>query len=374
MPKIKPLNLADTPDAAAAMEGWANNLADTVGSWSESFQEGIDGVTERLDAMETRGQRIPTEKANARAEAWDVFCRYGEKRLTDQHRNSLVASDDVKGGYMMAPPAFESAILKTLEENSPIRALSTVRTISSGSVSMVRQTSRPEAQWVAETELRPETTMSYGRVSIPVHTASCYIDVSLEALEDSAYDVASEITMEFGKAYARLENRAHIEGTGAGQPLGILNTAGVENVASGAAATVTADALGDVYYDLEEGYADAATWVGARRTIGTVRALKDGSGRYLWVDSIQAGTPPSLHSRPFLSSSFMPGIAAGSRPLLFGDFASACRIYDRVGLSIMRDDYTKAATGEIRFWGRRRTSFAVVAPEALRTLYIATEV
>ncbi|WP_156369057.1 phage major capsid protein, partial [Methylobacterium sp. Leaf100] len=62
---------------------------------------------------------------------------------------------------------------------------------------------------------------------------------------------------------------------------------------------------------------------------------------------------------------------AGATPIVFGDIQSAYRIYDRVGLSVLRNPYTLDVYGQTRFTARRRVGASVVRPEAIRKLRIA---
>src|SRR5690606_34438339 len=124
--------------------------------------------------------------------------------------------------------------------------------------------------------------------------------VSLELLEDSAYDVIGEITTEFGKAFAKKESTAHINGDGVKKPLGILQTPGITLKPSGHATGLTLDAVLDLHYDLPSVYAENAVHLAKRATIGTIRKSKSGDGQYLWSDSLIAGTPPSFNSRPLV--------------------------------------------------------------------------
>ena len=68
----------------------------------------------------------------------------------------------------------------------------------------------------------------------------------------------------------------------------------------------------------------------------------------------------------------MDDIGAAAEPIVFGDIASAYRIYDRVALSIMRDPYSQATSGLVRFHARRRTGGALVLAEAIRKIRCAT--
>lgn len=67
----------------------------------------------------------------------------------------------------------------------------------------------------------------------------------------------------------------------------------------------------------------------------------------------------------------MDDIGANKFPIAFGDFASAFRIYDRTALSLLRDPYSVATSGLVRFHARRRVGARVVRAEAIRTLKIA---
>lgn len=367
--KTSKLNMTNKDDAADALEGWAGDIAESIGTWSKTWEDGMADLADRIDAVETRGQRVPTDKADAQRNAFEAYVRGGKESLTDQHRNSLIVSDDTKGGYLTAPKEVEAGILRNLTELSPIRRYASVRTISSPGVSIARQIAEPEAYWVGETEQRTGTTASYGREDIPVHTAATFIDVSLELLEDSAYDIIGEITQGFGRAFAKLESVAHMTGDGHKKPLGLLNTPGLQVVKTGTAASITADSLLDLAYDLPAAYADNGTYLANRKTLGSIRKLKSGDGAYLWQDSLQAGQPPAFNMRPMVEDPSMPNVGAGLRPVVFGDLRWF-RIYDRIGLSIMRDDVTLAGSGEVRFWGRRRTGAGLVLPEAVRVLSV----
>ncbi len=67
----------------------------------------------------------------------------------------------------------------------------------------------------------------------------------------------------------------------------------------------------------------------------------------------------------------MPSIAGNAFPVVFGDFNSAYRIYDRVSLTLLRDPFTQATNGLVRFHARRRVGGDVVKAEAIRKLKIS---
>ena len=57
----------------------------------------------------------------------------------------------------------------------------------------------------------------------------------------------------------------------------------------------------------------------------------------------------------------MPDIASGAFPVAFGDWLTAYRIYDKpTGFSVLRDPFSVATKGSVRFHARRRVGGQVV--------------
>ena len=61
----------------------------------------------------------------------------------------------------------------------------------------------------------------------------------------------------------------------------------------------------------------------------------------------------------------MPDVAAGAKPVAFGDFRRAYMIVDRVALAVLRDPFTQATTGNVRYVARRRVGGQVILAEAI---------
>ena len=62
----------------------------------------------------------------------------------------------------------------------------------------------------------------------------------------------------------------------------------------------------------------------------------------------------------------MPNVAGSAKPIAFGDFSRAYTIVDRVNLSVMRDPFSQATSGNIRYIARRSVGGAVVLAEAIQ--------
>ena len=68
-------------------------------------------------------------------------------------------------------------------------------------------------------------------------------------------------------------------------------------------------------------------------------------------------------------SSVAPTATSGAIPIVFGDFSNF-RIFDRVGLSIVRDPFTVQVNGQVRFHARHRVGGAVSKAEAFKFLSV----
>ena len=68
---------------------------------------------------------------------------------------------------------------------------------------------------------------------------------------------------------------------------------------------------------------------------------------------------------PYIQATDMPNVGAGNFPVAFGDFRRGYMIVDRVSLAVLRDPFTQATTGNIRYVARRRVGGQVILPEAI---------
>lgn len=332
-------------------------------------QDETKALKAEIAALKRPGAESEDEEP-AEAKAFWGFVRSGTESLEPDERKALIVSDDTRGGFL-APEQFEAQLQKELVEISPIRAAARVTQTTAGRVVWPRRTGTITAKWVGEIEERPKTEPTYGQAALEVHEMAAYVDVSNWLLEDSAIDLASELASDFAEEFGRLEGVAFIDGDGVKKPVGILNDPSIKTVANGHAANVSADALIQLMYDLPPTYRNRGSWLLNGATIAAYRLLKDGNGRFLWQDSIQVGQPATLLGRPVVEAVDMPGIQADATPVIYGDFATGYRIVDRVGLSVLRDPYTVATEGLVRFHGRRRVGGGVVRPDAFRKLKMA---
>lgn len=359
----------------------------------EGQKKSLDDLQEQFDEIETALKRRPSgDSAEAKAvelkqrvNDWGRgvidACTRGEANLTEDQRKAiedvraeykaLSVSDNTTGGYL-APIDEIREIIKGVTEVSPVRALARIRQTGMKSLTQPNRTGQFAAQWVAEQGSRAETDgLRWGQIEIPTHELYALIDISEQNLEDSFWDLEAEVREESVEQFAVAEGAAFVNGSGVGKPEGFLVNSDVTETVSGAATTVTADGLFTLKYAIKTAYARNASWVLNRSTMGDVRKLKSGSGDYLWMPGIATGQPNTIDGDPYVEVPDMPNVGAGNYPIAYGDFRQAYTLADRVQMSLLRDPYTQATSGNVRFIMRRRLGGQVVLAEAIRKLKIS---
>ena len=335
-------------------------------------------LIDRIAGIETKLNRPGTQQVEQRNEpepevrAFGVYLRRGAAALNDVEQRALTVANDASAGYL-APETYGNEILKAVVDYSPIRNYAKVIQIAGPEIRYPKRLTLTNAQWVSEIEDRPESTLTYSQLTLAPHELATFVDVSKQLLEDAAYDVEAELRDAFAEDFGIKEGLAFVSGDGVGKPKGLLVAAGIPQVVSGAAATLgtaPADLLIDAMAKLPSVHAQNGAWMMNRTVLATIKKLKDAQGAYLWQPSIQAGQPATLLGRPVIEAVDMPNVAAGTFPILFGDF-SGYRIVDRIGVSVLVDPFSKATSGITRFHARKRVGADVTHPDRFVKIKVA---
>jgi len=349
--KLNRLSLSGAGDA----ESKAAEYKSRVNTWARAAIGAATGGVHNLSADQQKALK-------------DVEAEY----------KAMSVGNDTTGGYL-APAEYVREIIKGVTEISPIRSLVRVRTTASKSIMIPKRTGQFAAQWVAEQGTRSETDgLRYGMLEIPTHELYALVDISEQNLEDSAFDMEGEIRFEAAEQFSLAEGTAGVVGNGVGKPQGFLDAdAGLSENVSGTAATIAdvdgqANGLLTLKHALKTAYTRNATWALNRTTLGSVRKLKDAQKNYIWMPGIAQGKPNTIDGDPYVEVPDMPSEGANAYPIAYGDFARAYTLVDRIQMSMLRDPYTQATGGNIRFLFRRRLGGQVVLAEAVRKLKCST--
>ena len=360
-----------TEDKVSKIEGKLDALEDVNQKFTKEMMDSKT-LGERLDRIETEIKRpnvgMATKEIDITLKAYDKYLRKGKESLDQMEHKVLTVSNDTGGGYL-APPEFVAEIQKQVVEMSPIRSIARVRTTSNRSVQMPTRTGTFSATFVAETGTRSETTgLTYGMEEITAHELYALVDISEQDVEDSAFNMEAELSSEFATQFAKAEGTAFVNGANVGTPEGFLQNGSIGATNSGNGTALTANGLIDLYSAVKTDYARNGVFVMNRATLGKVRQLVDANGSYVFQAgfSLQVGVPNTILGQPYIEASDMPDVGAGAKPIAFGDFNRGYVIVDRVSLAILRDPFTQATSGTIRYVARRRVGGQVVMAEAIR--------
>lgn len=360
---------------------------------AEAEKAHVDELEATINRLSLKGSSDPAERAaelkskvNDWARAVVGAATVGIPNLPEAQQKALAEvaaeykamgiANDTTGGYL-APAEYVREIIKGVTDVSPVRSLVRVRQTAAKSIMIPKRTGQFAAQWVADQGTKSETDgLRYGMWEIPTHEIYALIDISNQNLEDSAFNLESEISFESTEQFAVAEGAAVVSGNGVGKPEGFLTASGVSGNNSGSATTIAdadgqANGLISLKYGLKTAYARNAVWALNRTTMGSVRKLKDGDKGYIWQPGIGQGAPNTIDGDPYVEVPDMPSEGAGLVPIAYGDFARAYTLVDRIQMEMLRDPYTQATSGNIRFIFRRRLGGQVTLAEAIRKLTCA---
>lgn len=332
-------------------------------------------------AAEQRDARIADQFAAApelRAEARTVAAELsdadiirqlasGERRTATFERRALSGATATKGPETV-PQGFYDIIQEQLATLSPMLDSSVVtvlNTTSGEDIKVPVQSARMAGTATAEGATYAESDPTFTSITLRAHKFGTLTLVSSELLQDTGIDLVGFLGRQMGLALGTAIGNVLTQGTGTVQPNGLvfaLGTAPAVTGGTGVSGAPTADNLITLMHAVDSVYAaqPGAGFMMSRATLGTVRALKDNNGSYLFNPYADAGVVGRLLAYPVYENPFMPaiGTAAASATLtgksvLFGDLrAYHTRLVG--GIEIVRSDEAYFTSDQIAFKARVR--------------------
>lgn len=381
-----------------------------------NIDKALDGFKAALDKIETRAARPGAgaaggEQTSREAESYKSAFLSWVRAPQDMSRRAALeqagkalrasqakgAGDDLEtratqtvtstgsaGGYAL-PEVIERAIARLSVDISPIRQISTVRSVGSPDYKELVDVNGAAFEWVGEADTRSQTnTPDLAEVAPTFGMASAKPQATEESLDDLFFDVENWLQMSAAEAIAQGEGAAFVSGNGTKKPTGFLagtpvSTADssrafgvLQYIAGGQAAAMptSTDTFLDMIYALRARYRANARWVTSKLVLSAMRKYKDTTNQYLWQPSTQAGQPSTFMGYAITEAEDMPAVAANAFPLAFGDFREGYLVCDLVGMRITRDEIT--TPGVVKFYIRKRVGGKIRNSQAIKLLKIAT--
>jgi HK97 family phage major capsid protein len=295
---------------------------------------------------------------------------YEPDRMPSEQK-ALTLKDPEAGGYL-APPDFVNELIKGVIESAPVLDLARVRLTASGQMVITRRSGTITAVRRGELESKSETTgLAYASEAITLPEVYCYQNVSVQLLEDAAFNLEAELYDEFRTAIAAKLSSEFVSGLGPSnnQMEGLLTNSSVQSVISGSASALTADGLITLVESLPAAYKANAKMLLNRSTLAACRKLQDTAGTFVWAPGTYGrndADQPTLAGVPYVVCAHMPNVGSGAYPIVVGDFKRGYLIGMKAQLAIKRlEDSTLDQAGYVAFSGRMRVGGGVVLPEAI---------
>lgn len=200
--------------------------------------------------------------------------------------------------------------------------------------------------------------------------------VSVELLQDAAFDVNSLIARKLGERITRKQAADWAVGTGTTLPLGICHAGLTPDHALASGATITYDDLLDLEATLDPAYEQNAKWAFSKATWTAIRKLTDNDGRPVIIDSAQSGIGGApqklLLGYPVILDQALPAPAGDDTNFaILGDLREGYVIRRVAPLTVVVNPWTRANHGEVEFIAYERADGTIQNRKAYSVL--ATE-
>jgi HK97 family phage major capsid protein len=188
------------------------------------------------------------------------------------------------------------------------------------------------------------------------------VRVSLELLQDSAFNLEDFLKAQFAIRFGRGYEAAFTTGTGSGQPTGILTAviaSGVTPVVGAgsnandglnqtANLTIGTNDLIALEHSVDPTYRRGAKFMLADSTLKVVKQLLDKYGRPIWVPGLASNAPDTILGYGYTINQSLPSVGASKNTTLFGDMSKFIirKVRD---MSVLRLDERYADFGQVGF-------------------------
>lgn len=325
---------------------------------------------EDRDGDEQRGQDEAEQRAYA--QAFGGFVRRGMEGLSQDHRSMMLARRGIipeadrrdlsagtgaSGGFTV-PQGFFNRLTEAQRDFGGVRALAEVINTDSGNtIPMPTEDDTANAAAIVGEAVQGNTGVdaTFGSTNIGAFTYRTLVKVSIELLQDSAFDIEAYVARKFGTRFERGMNAHFTTGTGTGQPTGITAASGGAATGkvgtTGQTTSIIFDDLVDLEHSVDPAYRRNAKWMWHDSSLKVIKKLKDSQGRPIWMPDYAtsgANFPATIMGYGYAINQDMPVMAANAKSVAFGDFSSY-KIRQVRGMLMLRLQERYADFGQVGF-------------------------
>jgi HK97 family phage major capsid protein len=247
--------------------------------------------------------------------------------LTTEERAAIAVGTNTQGGYLVPTHLDPTIILTNSGTSNVIRGISRVVTLTQGNDWNGVSSAGVTASWDAELAEVSDDSPTFTQPTIPLHPAQSLVQATIQAFEDVANNLASDVLMLFADARDRLEGAAHAVGTGTAQPTGIVTALDANTnveIISTTAATIGEVDIHSVYRQVPVRWRGRSTWLTNPLYSLAVKRLGTAVSSSYSGDLTQPVSDRWI-GRPLVESDDMPTTqttTANDNEIAFGDFSN----------------------------------------------------
>lgn len=238
----------------------------------------------------------------------------------DWERKLLQEAVGASGGFLV-PIAYQAELFQKAYEDSIVRPRATVIPMAVPQLQMpsLDQTITPAAPksafmgglvffWTEEGAPKHEVDFKFKLIDLHVHEYSGYLPVTNVLLADSAISLETLIRTQFGKTAVAFEDWHFLNGSGVGQPQGVIYApATIQVTRAGPGAIVWADIIAMVHA-FQPGA--SGVWVMNHCCIEELTKLQDANANYMWIPNMRDALPGQLVGYPIIRTEKVPALGS----------------------------------------------------------------
>lgn len=209
----------------------------------------------------------------------------------------------------MVPPVYRQQIFELmLDDQGAVMNQVDSEPTSGNQVALLRDETTPwgstgvQANWRAEGTQMTASRLDTATSDIKLHELYAFVLATEELLED-APRMNARLTTQAARALNWKGSSAIFDGSGAGQPLGWMNSSALVTVAkeaSQAADTVLSENVTKMFSRMMPSSLSRAVWYVNSDVLPQIMALKDAAGNAVWFPNYQVSPAGVLMGRPLI--------------------------------------------------------------------------
>lgn len=296
--------------------------------------EKIEASEKELAEKEYQEKHVEVEKKDTKEEerkAFERFIRFGindisqeEREIVSKLQSRAQSTTTTAGGYLI-PEGFSNMIEKAmLPYLAGINEFTVINTASGNDIQWptVNDTSN-EGEQIDEnpSDAVSEQDVTFGQKTLKAYMfTSKMVKVSLQLLQDSAFNIEQLLADLLGERLGRVLNDKFTNGLDTTTIQGIL--VGATKGVSAASTALTRNNIVDLMYSVNSDYRSRGIFMISDAAEKAIRKLAFGTSddRPLWqAGSIAGGLPDTIEGKRYVVNNKMSGPSLNAKSVLFGD-------------------------------------------------------